>query len=45
MRNDLRSGKLTIQELREMKEEALKERYGASRNACRRARKAVLSES
>jgi hypothetical protein len=45
MRTDLRSGRLTTLRLRELKEEALAVQYNASRDTCRKARTAVLSES
>jgi hypothetical protein len=45
MRTDLRGGRLTVQQLREMKETALEAQYKASRDTCRRARTVVLSES
>lgn len=43
MRNDLKSG-LTAEELRTMAEKAMASRYDASRDTCRKARGAVLSE-
>jgi hypothetical protein len=45
MREELQKGKLTAPELDKMTEEAMAARYQASRDTCRKARKAVLSES
>ena len=45
MRKDLRENKLTTKQLHDMKEEALAALYKASRDTCRTARAAVLSES
>jgi hypothetical protein len=44
MRKDISDGRLTLQRLKEMKEEELTAAYGGSRDTCRRARKVVLSE-
>ena len=45
MRNELREYRLTVQRLNDMKEEELVARFGGSRDTCRKARRAVLSES
>ncbi len=45
MRKDLREKKLTTKQLHDMKEVALAAWYKASRDTCRAAREAVLSES
>jgi hypothetical protein len=41
---DLRSSKLSKADLSDMKEEAMAEQYGASRETCRKARDKALSE-
>jgi hypothetical protein len=45
MRKDVQNGQLTIQELNDMKEVGLEERYKASRDTCRKVRKKVILES
>jgi hypothetical protein len=45
MRDDIRQGRRTVPELKEMLEKNLSTTYGVSRDTARRARKAVLSES
>jgi hypothetical protein len=44
MLSDLRSGQLAKEALDTMYEEAMKARYDASRDTCRKARRAALSE-
>jgi hypothetical protein len=43
MRADLQQGKVTLAELRDMKQIEMQTRYGASADTCRNARSAVLS--
>jgi hypothetical protein len=45
MREDLRKGELTRDDLFQMKEEAMATRYRASRDTCRKVRSCILSES
>lgn len=44
MRNDLASGSLTAAVLDQTREKVLEEKYGASRDTCRKARAAVLAD-
>jgi hypothetical protein len=45
MRKDLLENRHTVQQLKDMKEEEMAATYGGSRDTCRNARRAILSES
>jgi hypothetical protein len=45
MRDDIRSGRLTVDGLRNLQEKEMEARYGVSRDTARKSRDAVLSEN